>query len=257
MKARPYILAETNWKSVQQTDYSIAILPWGATEAHNYHLPYATDNYEGSYVAAESARLAWAADVQVIVLPTIPFGVNTGQMDIRLCMNMNPSTQYSVLKDIAAVLCTHSILKLVILNAHGGNNFKTMIRELSIDYPDLYSCSIDWWKIGKASDYFEEPGDHGGELETSVMQYIQPDLVRPLSEAGTGQGNPYTIKGLREGWVTSQRHWSSATVDTGVGNPAQSTPEKGKAFLEMTTREISQFLVELDKMTLDNLYEVK
>ena len=40
MTGRPYVLAETNWKAVKATDYEVAVLPWGATEAHNYHLPY-------------------------------------------------------------------------------------------------------------------------------------------------------------------------------------------------------------------------
>ena len=40
MYARPYILGESTWKTVRDTDYEVAVLPWGATEAHNYHLPY-------------------------------------------------------------------------------------------------------------------------------------------------------------------------------------------------------------------------
>ena len=40
---QPHILATTNWKAIRSTEYQIAILPWGATEAHNYHLPYGTD----------------------------------------------------------------------------------------------------------------------------------------------------------------------------------------------------------------------
>jgi creatinine amidohydrolase len=48
---RPYILAETNWKAVQETEFNTAILTWGATEAHNYHLPYGTDNYQVEYIA--------------------------------------------------------------------------------------------------------------------------------------------------------------------------------------------------------------
>ena len=57
MAGRPYILAETNWKSVRDTRYDVAILPWGATEAHNYHLPYGTDVIETDAVAAESAAV--------------------------------------------------------------------------------------------------------------------------------------------------------------------------------------------------------
>jgi creatinine amidohydrolase len=255
MQTKPYLLAETNWKTVKETDYKIAILPWGATEAHNYHLPYSTDNYEAEYVASESARLAWDAGAKVVVLPCIPFGVNTGQLDIKLCMNLKPSTQYIILKDVVDVLLRHGIQKLVILNSHGGNNFKNMIRELSIDFPEMFACSVDWWRIGDASHYFDEPGDHAGELETSVMMFLHPLMVLPLKQAGKGIGKGFKIKGLKEGWVTAQRQWSKVTLDTGVGNPAESTAEKGRQFLEMTTLEISTFLVELEKTNLKDLYE--
>ncbi|MEM7381803.1 MAG: creatininase family protein, partial [Bacteroidota bacterium] len=101
---RPYILAETNWKALQHERFDLAVLPWAATEAHNFHLPYATDIIEGDALAAESARIAWELGAKVIVLPTIPFGVNTGQPDIYLDINLNPSTQLAILKDIATVL---------------------------------------------------------------------------------------------------------------------------------------------------------
>jgi creatinine amidohydrolase/Fe(II)-dependent formamide hydrolase-like protein len=44
----------------------VAVLPWGATEAHNYHLPYGTDNLECEHIAAEAARLAWEAGARVV-----------------------------------------------------------------------------------------------------------------------------------------------------------------------------------------------
>ena len=93
MPGRPYILAETTWKTVRETAYEVAVLPWGATEAHNYHLPYSTDVAQCDRVAAEAARLAWEAGAKVLVLPTVPFGVNTGQLDVAFDLNMNPSTQ--------------------------------------------------------------------------------------------------------------------------------------------------------------------
>ena len=96
----------------------MAILPWGATEAHNYHLPYATDVYESDALAAESARLAWEKGSKVIVLPSIPFGVNTGQSDIYLDINLNPSTQLAILMDVAEVLNRQGIKKLMIFNSH-------------------------------------------------------------------------------------------------------------------------------------------
>ncbi|MDX1940876.1 MAG: creatininase family protein, partial [Saprospiraceae bacterium] len=122
---RPYILAESNWKTVKDEHYELAVLPWGATEAHNYHLPYGTDIFEADSIAAESARIAWERGAKITVLPTIPFGVNTGQTDIKLDMNIYPSTQAAILNDVIEVLCRHHVYKLLILNSHGGNDFRT------------------------------------------------------------------------------------------------------------------------------------
>src|SRR5665647_3752849 len=92
---KPFILSETNWKSLKDRKINLAILPWGATEAHNYHLPFATDNIMVEKIAIESAQSAWNNGAKVIVLPTIPFGVHTGQSDIKLNINLNPCLLYT------------------------------------------------------------------------------------------------------------------------------------------------------------------
>jgi len=252
---RPYVLAETNWKNLQTENFELAVLPWGATEAHNYHLPYATDNILAENVAIEATKKAWENNAKVMVLPTIPFGVNTGQMDIPFCMNMNPSTQYLVLKDIVQVLDFHKIKKLAILNAHGGNNFKQFIRELSIEYPEVFICAINWWQATTSENYFAEPGDHAGELETSVVMYVTPELVLPLTEAGDGKAKKFKIKALNESWTTAQREWTKVTKDTGVGNPKEATAEKGKLFFDETTTIIGEFLEALLHQNTKDMYE--
>lgn len=252
---KPYLLAETNWKTVKELQYEVAILPWGATEAHNYHLPYATDNIQADFVAAAAAEKAWIKGAKVVVLPCIPFGINSGQLDITLCMNLNPSTQLAILKDIVDVLQRHGIKKLVLLNGHGGNNFKTMIRELSVFYPDVFVCWTNWYQATDWNQFFDEPGDHAGEMETSAIMHIRPDLVRPLSEAGNGHAKKYKIKALREGWVTAQRQWTQVTADTGVGNPVKATPKKGKQYLEACAQNLADFFVELADTPLDRMYE--
>ena len=55
----PYLLSGSTWRTVDATPYEVAVLPWGATEAHNYHLPYGTDTIQSSAMAAEAARQAW------------------------------------------------------------------------------------------------------------------------------------------------------------------------------------------------------
>lgn len=255
MKYRPYVLAETNWKSVKDESYKVAILPWGATEAHNYHLPYATDNILAENVAIAAAKKAWEDNAKVVVLPTIPFGVNTGQMDVSLCLNMNPSTQYVVLKDIVQVLNGQNLQKLVIVNAHGGNNFKQIIRELSLEYPDVFICSLNWWQVTNTTKYFNEPGDHAGELETAVMMYLEPELILPLSEAGNANDKKFKIKGLKQGWVSAQRKWTKITEDTGVGNPKMATKEKGEIFFKDVVDIIGGFFKELHDADLLDMYE--
>jgi creatinine amidohydrolase len=254
MAGRPYVLRETNWREVQQTRYEVALLPWGATEAHNYHLPYGTDIYEAEAVAIEAARIAWQAGSKVVVLPTVPFGVNTGQLDISLTINMNPSTQLTVLRDIVTSLESQNVPRLVIVNGHGGNEFKPMIRELQ-PRGKVLIATINWWSIVEHGRYFESAGDHAGELETSVMLHLHPELVLPLDQAGTGATHAYTVRALREGWAWTPREWTRATADTGVGNPAHANVDKGSGFFAAVSQKIADFLAELARTPLDDLYE--
>ena len=240
---RPWILAESTWRTVDSTPYDVAILPWGATEAHNFHLPYATDSIQCDAVAAEAARIAWEAGARVVVLPTVPFGVNTGQLDIKLCINMNPGTQAAVLADVVASLERQGIHKLVVLNGHGGNDFRQMIRELQ-PRTKVFLCAVDWYRVVTPQPWFDEPGDHGGELETSIMMHIAPVLVRPLDEAGDGHERRPRIAALREGWVWAPRRWTRISADTGVGNPRAATAEKGSRSLAAVAARIASFLVE-------------
>jgi creatinine amidohydrolase len=66
---RTYLLIENNWKNLLTHRYDLAIMSWGATEAHNYHLPYGTDVYEADAISTESARKAYEKGGKVIVLP--------------------------------------------------------------------------------------------------------------------------------------------------------------------------------------------
>ncbi len=254
MPSRPYVLAETNWKAVKDTSFEVAILPWGATEPHNYHLPYGTDNYESRAIAEGAAEIAWKQGAKVVVLPTVPFGVNTGQLNLRLAINMNPSTQFAVLSDVASAISQQGIRKLLVLNSHGGNDFKQMIRELQ-PRVNLFICTINWWTCVKGADYFDEPGDHAGEMETSMMMALEPDLPLPLTDAGAGKAKKFRVAGLRDGWAWTPRQWSKVTSDTGTGNPAAATTVKGEKFIRAVTDKIGGFLVDLAKADTNDMYE--
>lgn len=247
MSGRPWVLSEATWLSVRDDPYEVAILPWGATEAHNLHLPYGTDCYETSAVAKEAARRAWDRGARVVVLPTVPFGVNTQQLDIPLTVNMKPSTQAAVLADVVESLEAHRVSKLVVLNGHGGNDFRQMIRELQAATP-LFLCTTSWYAIPGTLDGFEDPGDHAGEAETSLMLHLRPDLVLPLEEAGPGAVRDWRVAAFRERWAWAPRQWTRVTDDTGVGDPAPATAEKGARFFEAVTSRLADFLVDLSGM---------
>ncbi|CAN5327975.1 creatininase family protein [soil metagenome] len=253
MEIRPYILSDINWKTVKETSYDLAILPWGATEAHNYHLPYGTDIIEAESIAAASAKIAWELGAKIVVLPVIPFGVNTGQYDVKLDMNMYPSTQLAVLRDVVEVLDRHGIHKLIILNSHGGNDFKTMIRELGLKFPSMFLCQCNWFQAVDQKDFFEHKDDHAGEMETSVMMQLTPHLVRPLSEAGDGAAKKFRFSAIREGWAWAERKWMQVTKDTGVGDPRNASSAKGEKYLKAVTEKVSKFFLEVSRSSIDDL----
>lgn len=253
MKPRPYILAENSWKTIKSSSFDLAVLPWGATEAHNYHLPYGTDIVEAEEIAAESARLAWEKGAKVIVLPAVPFGVNTGQHDILLDMNMNPSTQLTVLHDVVQVLSRQGVHKLVILNSHGGNDFKPMIRELGLQFQSMFICSCDWFQSVDQKLFFENKDDHAGEMESSIMMYLRPDWV-DINEAGDGAAKKFKFEAIREGWAWAERQWSKVTRDTGVGDPRKATAEKGEKYFKAVTEKVGNFFFDLAKSNPGDLY---
>jgi creatinine amidohydrolase len=251
---RPYILAENNWKTVKETNYEVAVLPWGACEAHNYHMPYGTDIIEAENVSAGAARIAWERGAKITVLPAIPFGVNTGQFDVKLDMNMNPSTQLAVLRDVVDVLNRHEVYKLIILNSHGGNDFRTMIRELGLQFPNMFLCTCNWYQALDQKEFFENKDDHAGEMETSVIMHLKPELVRPLSEAGDGAAKKFRITAIREGWAWAERKWMQVTKDTGVGDPRKASPEKGAKYFKAVTEKVAGFFLEVAKADKNDLY---
>jgi creatinine amidohydrolase len=159
-----------------------------------------------------------------------------------------------VLADVARSLAAQGIRKLVVLNGHGGNDFKQMIRELQPQVP-LWLSTVSWYRVVEHADYFQDLGDHGGEMETSLMLHIVPELVLPLAEAGAGRARRPRIPALREGWAWAPRAWTKVSADTGVGDPRAATAQKGEAYAAAVVERIASFLIDLAGADLDDLYE--
>ncbi len=248
-------LDKSTWKQIKSAKPELAILPWGATEAHNYHLPYATDTILAMHVATQSAKYAAEKGAKLIVLPAIPYGVNTGHADIKLNININPSTQLMILHDIMEVLNRQGILKLLVLNSHGGNDFKQIIRELGLKFPLMFISTCNYYQSVNERDFFELEGEHAGEMETSLMLHLEPDIVKPLATAGSGKAKKFRIQALNEKWAWAERKWSQVTNDTGIGNPSKATVQKGEACFNAIVEKVGNFMLDICNTDIGNLYE--
>jgi creatinine amidohydrolase len=245
MPPRPYLLVEANHRQLTASPPQVAILPWGATEAHNLHLPYGTDVIEATRIAERAAELAHQRGACVAVLPTIPFGNNEQQLDQACTISVTTPTAIAILNDVARSLVRQHIDRLVIVNAHGGNQFQPLVRDVQSAHGLLVVVANFYQMVPDAKRaIFDEPGDHADELETSLLLHLCPELVE-LDRAGQGERVPFAIQSLTQPGVWTPRPWSQSHPDTGSGNPSLATAEKGEKFFDAVTAALADMLVEL------------
>ncbi len=254
---RSHVLLEANYRQLLDNPPNVAVLPWGATEAHNYHLPHGTDVYEAQTLAEHAAGEAAKRGAKAVVLPTIPFGNDAQQLDQVATISIGTATATAILGDVVHSLQKQNIDKLVILNGHGGNEFKPLVRDLQAR-TGMFILVVSFWQL--APDIINEifaapgngPGDHAGELETSLMMHLRPDLVA-MDQAGPGATNDFALKTTRQPGVWTPRPWSKTHPDTGAGDPRKATAEKGKRCFEAMSEKVAELLVDVSKATKGEL----
>lgn len=259
VSAHQWRLEELTLTDVREVDWQVAVLPMGATEPHNLHLPYGTDSIEASQLASLCCQRAWELGGRVLQLPTIPYGTETNLQRFPLAINLQPSTLFAVLRDVVETLENSGIHKLLIFNSHGGNDFKPFLREIyGRTQVQIFLCN--WYQmIGDvASKICEHRDDHAGEMETSLILSFRPELVRH-TESGTltadaGERRELRFEALREGWVGLTRPWHVLTTNSGSGNPHQATPAKGVALAEAIVERVAPFLAELSLSPIDDAF---
>lgn len=244
-------LTATNLHRISQRRYEVAVLPTAAIEAHNRHLPEGQDLRHATYVARTACAAAWPKCESVICLPAIPYGVDCNQLAFPLCIHVSQATLDAMVADIIRSLRHHGIRKIVILNGHGGNEFKPLIRQIQSDL-DVHVFLCNWWLVGRDcyGEIFDRPDDHAGQLETSVALALYPELVE-VENAGDGRVRPYRFEALREGWVQTSRDFARLNDHCGVGDPAGADADKGRRYLELCCDRIASFLLELARTPID------
>jgi creatinine amidohydrolase len=253
---RPWVLAEQNHATIRAHRPDVAVLPFGATEPHNLHMPYGTDNYQVEEIGSRACERAYEAGAKVTLLPAIPFGVNTNHLQVPggLALSVTPTTLLAVLTDLVDSLERQGVAKLVLLNGHGGNELKPLTRELH-HRTGVFLCVCDWFRMARDiyGEIFRAPGEHADEVETSLGLAFFPGLVH-MEQAGSGTAPPTRFDAINRGWISITRPWHLATVDTGMGDPSAATADKGRRLMEVLVERLASFLVELANAKVDERF---
>lgn len=250
---RPWVLAELSHETVREKRFEVAVLPFGATEPHNLHMPYGTDTYQVEEMATRACERAWRAGAKVVQLPTMPFGVNTNHLKVPggLALSVTPTTLLKLLDDIVDSLVRQGVRKIVLLNGHGGNELKPLCRELH-HRTSAFLCVCDWFRmiadvIPKICD---KPGEHADEVETSLGLAFFPNLMHPATP-GSGAAVPTKLDAINRGWISVTRPWHLATADTGLGDPGAASADKGRALMDRVTERLGDFLRDLAALPMN------
>jgi len=248
-----WILAEQTHAFIRSQRWEAAVLPFGATEPHNLHMPYGTDNYQVDEIGRRACAKAYAGGAKVLLLPTMPFGVNTNYFQVpgALACSVTPTTLLAVLTDLVDSMERQGIRKLLLLNGHGGNELKPLMRELH-HRTKVFLCLCDWYRmIADASkEIFARPGEHADEMETSLGLAFFPELMKP-EQADPGKAQPTRLDAVNRGWISITRPWHLATTNTGMGDPSAAAPEKGRRLMDALVERLAGFLVELSAAPMD------
>lgn len=248
-------LQELTYKQVKERDWKVAVLPIGACEPHGYHLPYGTDGYEAELLADRVAAAATERGADVVVLPTLGYGVDANMSRFPLAIDIPQDTLNQFVRDVILSLDRAGIQKLVLFNSHGGNDFKPLLRELVADCPVFVSL-VNWWQVlsDVVQEVLDDPGgDHANEMEAAVMLALRPDLVR-MADAGDGGTFETRFPEIEKGWVSITRPWHLFTKDSSAGDPRKATAEKGERLIAVMVERVASYLVSLSAAEIDDRF---
>ncbi|MCU0453727.1 MAG: creatininase family protein [Bacteroidetes bacterium] len=251
---KPWRLQELTLSHTRSRTPDVALLPIGSTEAHGPHVPYGSDAYHSTAIADKVCEAATARGASVVLLPTLPYGVQGNTMGFSMTIGVEQTTLDQMVREIIGSLERQKVRKLVLVNGHGGNDLKPLLRSI---YPStgVFVCLVDWWKVGsdKAREIFEHPGEHADEMETSVGLALFGDLIR-LPDAGDGSVHRSRFEAIEKGWVSIARPWHLVTNDSTHGDPRKATKAKGEAYVQLVVERLTDFVVELGKEKMEGRF---
>lgn len=250
-----------NWGLVAQT---VAVLPVAAVEQHGPHLPLSVDATLLQGVM-DAALPLLPADLPVLFLPPQSVGLSTEHRSYPGTLTLSPATLIALWCELGECVARAGIKKLLLLNGHGGNPgaMDIVARELR-QRCGLLVYSSSWFSLplpeavsAQFSAREHRFGIHGGEIETSMMLHLAPELVhmehaRDWRSTSQDRAERYPIlgngKSAKMGWAMEDYHPAGA-----VGNAAAATAERGRAVVQAAAEALAQLLAELHALPLTTL----
>jgi creatinine amidohydrolase len=225
------LLADLSWEETQAylSHDDRIVLPLGAVEEHGRHLGLGTD-----FVEAEAIALAIGERSEVLVAPTLNYGVSLAQMGFAGTLSLKPVTLIMVLEDLFRSFYHHGFRRVLVVNGHGGNaaSIWGAVQTVSQDLRDLRVKVFQWWTDAEAYQVItdalgKQEGSHASGGETAFMLALRPQAVR--MERLTGRDVP--VVPSRE--VITVQTFEQQYPDGIMGlDPRNATPEVGRALLE-------------------------
>ena len=236
------IWSEVTYKEIEEIkkEEYIVILPLGSIEVHGPHLPLGSDGIEAWSLAMELAK----RDEKVIVLPPLYYAYAPEAFYKAGSINLRAETLLNVLENICDEVGRNGFRKIFILNMHGGNYpiLKTFLKELILKRKSyqVYALTDPLKPVHyRMGEIFEtEMIGHACEMETSLLMYLRPELVkmeRVMGEAETGRR--YVVEG-----VESPMDWTKYAINGYIGNPTKASSDKGNKFFKIFVEELLKIL---------------
>lgn len=221
-------LETLNWKEAQEAldQAKVIVLPLGArTKEHGLHLPLNND-----WVMAEYFARRVLDELPVVALPTLQYGYYPAFVEYAGSVSIGRDTFRDFVSDVCRSICRHGPKKIYVLNTGISTHRSLEPARLLLAKEGI---TMEYTNFGEAGAEIEkkirqEPGGtHADEIETSMMLYIAPEIVRmKLARRDLHEDRP--------GGLTPDPHSTSGVYSpTGAwGDPTLATREKGKAVVE-------------------------
>jgi creatinine amidohydrolase len=215
------------------------IVPYGTVEAHGTHLPLSTDT-----IAIWKAVIEASKRRPVFVAPPVHYGVCTSTGQHPGSLGITPETLRRITVDIVTDGAKKGLKNFILVSGHGGSIHTSAMKEAAgqvVDsIPGIRVAALNIYEIiGKeAANIAETKGDsHAGELETSLILYLNPELVKGKGKKERPKvPRPFVVK-------DKQKYWPGA-VD---GDPTKATTKKGERFFKVMAKGVIKLIDKIEK----------